>query len=402
MAQGIIHDTKQMPATVRKPIDLLLFSAVLLLVMIGLWMVFDTSYAKAMDENRAPWHYLLRQATIGGAGGFLALLTFWRIGYWKLHRVAIIGMLVGIVLLCLVWIPPLGVNLNNANRWIQIPKTSFQFQPSELGKLLLIFYLARIFARKKGQEMSSFQEHILPPLMVILAYIVLIEREPDLGTAVVVFLTSMTMLFMAGAKKRHILAILLTLVTVAGIFAFGFSHRGNRLKAFLYPELDPKGIGYQVKMSREAVGSGGWKGVGIGQGRGKYYLPQRDTDFIYATLAEETGFVGCITVLTLLTFVGLRGWHIAKQAQDPFARQIAIGISSMILWQAFINIGVVTTAIPATGVPLPFISFGSSSLLILMAGMGVLLSIAQYPLPPQRAVKEAPPKTKKAVKEQSV
>lgn len=386
-------ETMKMPSTVRRPVDIGLLGAVLLLVMIGLWMVFDTSYAKALDDPSVKgnaWYFVQRQASVGALGGSVALLIAWFKGYWSFQKWAIGGMVVGIVLLALVYVPGIGLRLNNASRWIRLGPSMFVFQPSELAKLLLIFYLARIFSRKKIQEMANFSEGIFPALMIVVVYALLIEREPDLGTCVVLLATSLTMLFMAGMKKRHLLGILAVLSVAVVIFIMGFSHRGNRMKVFLNPDAYGSGIGYQVSHARLAVGSGGWFGTGLGQGKEKYYLPQRDTDFIFATLAEETGFVGCMVVMSLLAFVGLRGWVIARQTQDPFARLVAIGISSTILWQALINIAVATASIPATGIPLPFISYGSSSLLILMASIGILLSIAQFPLPPQELVAEAP------------
>lgn len=387
-------ETMKMPSTVRKPVDIWLLGTVLLLVMIGLWMVFDTSYAKALDDPNVrgnAWYFVQRQAIVGAFGGFFALLFTWFIGYWSLKRFALIGAVVGVVLLALVWFPGVGVRLNNASRWIKLGSSSMLFQPSELAKLLLVFYLARIFSRTKLQEMKNFTETILPLLAAIGTYALLIEREPDLGTALVLLATSLTMLFMAGMRNIHMLGILAVLGAAMVLFVMGFSHRGNRMKVFMNPDKYSTGIGYQVSHARMAVGSGGWVGTGLGQGKEKYYLPQRDTDFIFATLAEETGFVGCMVVMSLITFVGLRGMIIAKQTQDPFARLVAVGISSTILWQAFINIAVATASIPATGIPLPFISYGSSSLFILMASIGILLSIAQFPLPPQALEPETPP-----------
>ena len=219
-------------------------------------------------------------------------------------------------------------------------------------------------------------------LVVTAAYLLLIEREPDMGTAAVLFMAAMTQLFLAGTRKRHILA-LLGVTALAGILMISvFRHRSNRIDTFLHPEKEPQGIGFQVIHAVYAVGSGEWFGMGWGRGREKTYLPEANSDFVFATVAEELGFFGSLPLLLLFLMVGVRGFAIAEQTRDRFGALLAAGITALISWQALINLGVATASIPATGVPLPFISFGSSSLVIMLTGVGILLSIGQHPVPP--------------------
>ncbi len=199
----------------------------------------------------------------------------------------------------------------------------------------------------------------------------------------------MTIFFLAGARKRHLALITAVAFVAVLLIGFQFGHRAGRITAFLHPEKDMQGIGYQIYHARLAVGSGLWVGEGLGQGREKYYLPQGNSDFIFATMAEELGFVGCLPVLLALCVVGWRGFRIALRTRDRFGQLLATGIAALISWQALINIAVVTGSIPATGVPLPFISLGSSSLILLLAGIGILLNIAQHPVPPGQPIVSA-------------
>jgi cell division protein FtsW len=373
--------------------DLLLFSTTLLLIVIGLWMVFDSSYAKTLDSIRLGHDafYFLKKQAVGAVLGMFALFAMLRIGYMRLRTIAVPLMVVSLVLLCAVWIPHLGIRQNNANRWLNL---GIQFQPSELAKLALIIYVARLLSRPKA-DADLYETRLAPPLFVTGLAVILIEREPDLGTAFVLFLAVLTQLFLAGARKRHLLGILaagLGFVLILGmgkaVSGNGFGHRAGRISAFLHPELDKKGNSYQVFHSLLGVGSGELTGVGFGQGKEKLYLPQANTDFIAATVAEETGFVGMVALLTLLALVCWRGFKIAYNARDRFGALLAGGIASLISWQALTNIAVATASIPATGVPLPFISFGSSSLIFLLAGIGILLNIAQHAVPPAQDAKE--------------
>jgi cell division protein FtsW len=372
---------------VRLPLDLWLFGFTLLLIVIGLWMVFDSSYAKTLDSTKLGHDafYFLKKQAFGAVLGIAAMFGVLKLGYARLRSIAVPLMFVSIVLLCFVWIPHVGIRQNNANRWINLG--FIQFQPSELTKLALVLYIARLLSRPKA-DAELHETRLGPPLFMTAIAVLLIEREPDLGTAAVLFVSVMTQLFLAGARKRHLAAILgavallgafvLLIGMATGKSSHASGYRAGRITTFLHPDADKKGNGYQVFHSRLAVGSGGWTGMGFGQGKEKLYLPQANTDFIAATVAEETGFAGMVTLLTLLLVVGWRGFHIAYHARERFGALLAGGIVSLICWQALVNIAVATASIPATGVPLPFISFGSSSLIFLLTGIGILLSIAQH------------------------
>ncbi len=368
-------------ARFRLPVDHVLFAATLALVVIGLWMVFDSSYIKTLDNAKMghdAFFYVKKQA-VGVVAGLGALFAMMQIGYWRLRRLAVPLMLLGMALLLAVYFPHVGVRENNASRWLALGPA--RFQPSELAKMTLILYLAALLSRPDC-KIRHLSEGLGPPLLIAGLYLLLIEREPDLGTAVVLFLAVLTQLFLAGARKRHIALIGGVALLAVLLLGFGWGHRQGRITAFLHPEKYSKNVGYQILHSRFAVGSGGLTGVGLGQGREKYFLPQGNSDFIFATLAEELGFVRTVPIMALLCVVGWRGFRIACQTKDRFGALLAVGIASLISWQALINIAVATASIPATGVPLPFISFGSSSLVFLLAGVGVLLNIAQYPTPP--------------------
>jgi cell division protein FtsW len=366
----------------RRPMDFWLFGTTLILIVVGLLMVLDSSYIQALNHGKDVFYYVKRQAVGAGIGlGMMFLMM--RIGYWRLRDWAFPLMVLGLVLLTAVFIPHIGYHANSASRWIGTRQ--FNFQPSEFAKLFLVVYMAKLLSMPRPKERRKEHSLLLwlgPPLAVTALYLLLIEREPDMGTAIVLFLAVLTQLFLAGTRKRH-LVVLLGVTALAGLLMISvFKHRSNRIDTFLHPERDPQGIGFQVIHAGYAVGSGEWFGMGWGRGREKYYLPEANSDFVFATMAEELGFVGVLPVLLLLTVVGIRGFAIAEQARDRFGALLAAGLTAVISWQALINMGVATASIPATGVPLPFISYGSSSLVVLLASVGVLLSIGQHPAPP--------------------
>lgn len=359
--------------------DHLLFQFALTLVVIGVVMVYDSSYVRSIDQRGDGFLFLRKQAMYAVAG-LTGMVWMIRYGYWRLRQLAIPLLIGAIVLLIAVYIPHVGLRLNGANRWIDLK--FMQFQPSEFAKLVLIIYLAGLLARAvdgRSADIRDFADGLLPSLLVIGLVVLLVEREPDLGTAAVLSLTAMTMLFLAGARKTHL--VIICVVGGAAMLLLSMMHgfRGDRLKTYLNPQADIRGKGYQIAHGILAVGSGGLRGVGFGAGREKYYLPEANTDFIFATIAEETGLLGSTVVVSLLFLTGWRGFVIARRTQDTFGAMLASGIAAMISWQALINLGVVTGSIPATGVPLPFISFGGTSLILTLASVGILLNIAQHP-----------------------
>lgn len=377
---------RQQTVRLRLPVDVLLFGTMLALIVIGLLMVVDSSYVKTLDSLRAGHdaYYDLKKQIAGVVFGLFMMGVVMRVGYWRLKQWAVPLVVIGGALLLAVWLPHIGHHENNAARWVKI---GIKFQPSEVAKLTLLIYIAAQLARP-ACKIRHLTEGLGPTLCVTGFYLLAIEREPDLGTAIALFFAVLSQLFLAGARRRHI-ALILAGCGLAAFFVIGMSkHRQESMSAFLDPGKYQQGIGYQVYVARLAVGSGGWTGMGIGQGREKSYLPESDTDFIFATMAEELGFFWTLPILTLLALIGGRGFWIAYNTKDRFGQILAGGIASLISWQALINIAVATGSIPATGVPLPFLSFGSTSLVALMIGIGLLLNIAQHPTPPTQAVEK--------------
>ena len=366
----------------RRPVDFWLFGSTIILVVVGLLMVLDSSYVQALNHNKDVFYFATHQAA-GALIGLGAMFLFMRIGYWRLRDWAFPMMVIGMILLALVFMPKIGYHEGFSTRWIGTKR--IHFQPSEVAKFCLIIYVAKLLSLPRPKARRGESVALLwlgPPLAIATIYLLLIEREPDMGTAAVLFLAVLTQLFLAGMRKRHIF-IMLGITAMLGLLMISvFRHRSNRIEIFMHPERDPQGAGFQVTHAKWAVGSGEWFGMGWGRGREKYYLPEANSDFVFATMAEELGFLGVMPVLGLMLIVGVRGFMIAQQSKDRFGALLAAGLTALISWQALINMGVATAAIPATGVPLPFISYGSSSLVTMLASVGVLLSIGQHPAPP--------------------
>jgi len=357
------------------PTDYLLFNLTLALLVIGVVMVFDTSYARSMDFGSDTFVSLRRQAIYAGVG-LVAMLLVMRLGYWKLRRWSAILLFIALCGLIAVWIPPIGIERNGAARWIGFGPV--QIQPSEFAKLALVLYLAALLSRNL-YDIRDFADGLAVPLAVVGLFVILVEREPDMGTAAVIGLSSLTMLYLAGARKRHLLSVCAAALLLAVVATLAHGYRMDRIIAFTNPEAYYENRGYQLTRGLLAVGSGGLLGLGLGAGREKFYLPEANTDFIFATIAEETGLWGSLLVVGLLFLLGWRGFAIARRTRDTFGAMVAAGISATISWQALLNIGVVTGSIPSTGVPLPFISAGGSSLVFLLVSVGILLNIAQHP-----------------------
>jgi cell division protein FtsW len=299
--------------------------------------------------------------------------------FWKLKRWSYILITAAIVSLVLV-LTPLGSSRLGAQRWIDFG--FFDFQPSELAKLCVIVFVAFSLSQKR-QKVQNFRDGVLPYLFIIALFAGLILAEPDLGTAITLVGTVFIMLFCAGVKISSLLTV--GVLGIGAVLAAIFSeeYRRERFLAFLHPESDPSGSGWHILNSLMSLGSGGLLGTGLGQGRhSKYlYLPERQTDFIFAVIGEELGFIGgCLVILLFILFVW-RGFKIAITSPDPFASLLAAGIVSGIALQAIINIGVVTSSMPITGITLPFVSFGGTSLVFTLMGVGVLLNISRYITP---------------------
>jgi cell division protein FtsW len=348
----------------------------LTLAALGIAMVFDGSlaahYVSSPDGTKL-WSIISRHVESVVAGTAVMFLLS-RYQCQRLRNLAPPVMIGALVLLMAVWVPHIGRVENNAARWIKLGP--LQAQPSEFAKLAIVLYLSALLSRS-SRNIRAFTESVLPALLVTGLTLALIEREPDLGTAFVLFMEFITILYIAGARRHHIIAVCVGTALVVLAFGFVFGHRQGRITAFLHPDRDPSGLGYQVFHSRLAVGSGRMIGLGLGFGREKYYLPQADSDFVVSTFAEETGFVGCSVLIGLYAAYCFTAIEIAHLTRDRFSRLLAWGTASMVAWQSLVNLSVATGAIPATGVPLPFVSFGSSSLVMCLAASGILMSISR-------------------------
>lgn len=272
------------------------------------------------------------------------------------------ALFITLLLLVLLLIPGVADTRNGANSWLQLGPVSFQ--PSELVKLCTILILARVLANKQD-KISFFQEGLLPPIFIIGVICVLIVLEKDLGTTMALAFTSFVMLFAAGARLSHLTPLALTGAVLASAAVFSEKYRLARFIAFMNPYADPRGTGYQIIQSLYAIGSGGVMGVGLGHSKQKFlYLPESYTDFIYSVLAEELGFIGGLFIIILFIIILVRGLRIAYNIDDSFGSLLAIGITSMITVEAIMNISVATGSMPVTGITLPFISYGGSSLFL--------------------------------------
>ncbi len=352
--------------------DLVLFYTTVILVAVGVVMVFNASLARPMTATQNAVFYLARQSVFGVVG-LLAMLFAMRIPYTRYREMASPFMVATLAMLFLV--PFIGIADNGARRWLGYGP--IRIQPSEIAKLSLILYLAALLTRR-GFDIKDLWGGAIAPLCVLGFACFMVEVEPDLGTALVMGLTGLTVLFLGGARIKHMAGVVGAALLMVGLAALRHPYRLERIRTFLDPERDPTGTTYQVIQGIQAVGSGQWAGLGFGNGRAKFYLPAANTDYIFATLAEEMGLLGGMALIGLFLVMGWRAFLIARDAPDAFGTLVAAGIGAWFSWQALLNMLVVTGAAPATGVPLPFVSYGGSSLVITLVGVGILLNISQY------------------------
>jgi cell division protein FtsW len=357
-----------------RPFDFGLFIIILFLLAFGIIMVASASSVNALYTFHNSYHFLIRQFA-WAVLGLAAMLVISKIDYRVWGRFSGLIYLISIALLMLVLIPHVGVNKNGSQRWINLGFG--EFQPSEIAKLgIIVFFSYRL--SKAKDTLNSFMKGLLPFLFGIGAIVVLLMAQPHLSASIIITGVGIIILFAAGAKVRHFL--FLSLPTAVGLFAAIVlePYRMQRFLTFLNPWSDEKGAGWQIVNSLYAIGSGGIFGLGLGQSRQKFlYIPEPHNDFIFSILAEELGYIGSITVLVLFMIFIWRGMKIAMQSKDTFGSLMATGITSLVALEFIINISVVTSSMPVTGMPLPFFSYGGTSLFFLMVGMGILLNISR-------------------------
>jgi cell division protein FtsW len=369
--------------------DYVLFFLVAVLLGFGVVMVYSASAILATDRFRDPYFFLKKQCfwAVLGLGVLWATMS---VDYRRWRPVVLPLLAVSGILLLLVLIPPLGQEINGTRRWLRWGPVSFQ--PTELAKLALVLYLADFLARRQAQ-LADFRRGFLPPLLVTGALAALILRQPDLGSSVALVAVVFCMLFVAGARMGHMALVGAAAVPVIALAVTGASYRLRRVFAFLDPWADPRGAGFQIIQSYLALGGGGALGRGLGESKQKlFYLPEPHTDFVFAIVGEELGFAGAVVLVALFGCLLWRGMRIALRVADPFGALAALGITAMLATQALVNLGVVVGLLPTKGLPLPFVSFGGSSLLVAMAGVGLLLNISQHadlrPAPAHRRSRE--------------
>lgn len=348
--------------------DRLFLGVIALLAVFGLLMVYDSSVAIAIRDFHNPYYYLLEQAKwlIIGTGIFL---VFSRISYKRWKALALPILVGTLILLLAVFIPGLGIKVLGARRWINFGL--FIVQPSEIAKLSLIIYLSAWLSSPEKERFGAF-------LLLLGMVVGLIVVQPDLGTAMIVVGIAVFMYFISGAPIKHFMFIVPAIIGGVLLLALISPYRFERLMTFVNPERDPQGSSYHIRQAVLAIGSGGWTGLGVGKSRQKYeYLPEANTDSIFAIVGEEMGFVGSVAIILLYLFIVWRGFRIAKNAPDMFGKLLAFGVSSWIGIQAGLNIGAITALLPLTGVPLPLVSNGGSSLVILLVALAMVTNISK-------------------------
>jgi cell division protein FtsW len=357
----------------RVGIDKWLFGSTLLLVVTGVVMVFSASAVMASERFGSPYHFLLRQ--LGWAlAGLVALTLLMRVDYRRWKHPALVFTLLGLTTLLLVAVFFLDRS-HNTHRWIRMGVV--QFQPSELAKLALILFLA-FFLESRTRSIDDWRHTLLPAVIPAVLFAGLIVKQPDLGTALVCLVITASILYIAGMRLRYFAYSLVGILPVLYYLLFHVGWRRDRMLAFLNPYADPQGRGFHVIQSLIAVGTGGVTGMGLMEGKQKlFYLPEPHTDFIYAVVSEELGLIGAVMIVVLFSIFAWRGFRAALRTRDLFGRYLATGITAMIVVQAFFNISVVLALLPTKGIPLPFISYGGSSLFVMLVSVGVLLNISQ-------------------------
>jgi len=369
---------------IMKSYDYPLIIAILLLCIFGLVMVYSSSMVLGASKFNNPTFFYGRQqlSLVIGLIGFLLTMAFPYKAYAN-SKVLMLIVLGSIAMLSVVYI--FGHTANNAQSWLMLGTRGIQ--PSEFTKLSVIIYLAAVYAKKQSY-INQFDKAVLPPIVFTIIICLFVAIQPDLGTAFIIGIIACSIIVCSGMGLRNLFKLALLGVigfaVIMPILMFNYDsvvteERIGRFSGFIDPFTNEEDEGYQLVNSYIALGSGGIKGLGLGQSVQKFgYLPEAHTDFIMAVVAEELGLIGVMFVMVLFLFVILKGFLIARKCEDPFGSLLAIGISSMVAIQAFINLGGLTGIIPITGVTLPFISYGGSSLILLLASMGMLVNVSMF------------------------
>ncbi|QFG02107.1 MULTISPECIES: putative lipid II flippase FtsW [Tepidiforma] len=353
--------------------DYLLVAVVALLTAFGLVAVYSASFVRSLVDFGDPYSFVLRQG-IWAFGGAIGMFVMARLDYRRLRPLAV--PLMGVTIALLVVVIVMGVEGGGARRWIGVGELTLQ--PAEFAKLTVTIYLAAWLA-SRGGSLRSFEHGLVPFVLIIGTVSALILLQPNLGTTLIILAITVTMFWVAGATFLQMLSLFGSGLVAITVLALGAGYRAERITAFLHAEKDPDGIGFQTLQALIAIGNGGVTGLGLGASRAKFfYLPESHTDGIFAIIGEELGLLAGLSLLLLYILLMIRGYQVARRARDEFGQLVATGITTWVAVQAFLNIGGILRVIPLTGVPLPFVSYGSNALAALLLAMGVLVSISRY------------------------
>jgi cell division protein FtsW len=374
MTSTVLHfRTRKSPTAPRSGTYLLLVSTVVVLNIIGVVMVLSASSVVSLTSEGSAWYYFQRQLvwTVAGAVGFAIAQ---QVDYHRWRQIVRPLMFVSGGLLLLVLVPHIGIRAGGSQRWLGIG--AWRFQPTELAKLALAVFAADVLTRRVD-EIADWRRVLRPVLGVLALFAALVMLEPDLDTTLLLGVMVGSILLVGGVRLRHLAVVGATGVAAAGVLALSAPYRLARVQTLFNGGSDA--AGWQIKQSLIALGTGGMTGVGLGAGRAKWhFLPNAHTDFIFAVIGEEMGLIGTIMLIALFAAFAALGVRTAMNAPDRFGMLLATGITVWIIAQAFVNIGGVIGVLPVSGIPLPFVSFGGSSLVFTMIGAGVLTSIARH------------------------
>jgi len=353
----------------------LLFS-VFALIVFGLVMISSAGIIYAETRFGDGYYFFKRQFFYGAIPGLVSLYFVQKIDYRNWKKLAFPFFLVSVIFLLLVFVPGIGVKVYGASRWIDLGPISFQ--PSEVAKFSLIIYLAAWLESKGDWRIKDFYEGFVPFLGIIGLSSFLILKQPDMGTLGVLIMIAVSIFFVSGARLSHIFALGSVGAFLVFLLVKFEPYRFDRILSFLNRSGDPQGIGYQINQALLAVGSGGIIGLGLGHSRQKFnYLPEPVGDSIFAIIGEELGLLGAVVLISLFLTVAYQGFKIARNAPDEFGRLVAVGITIWVVSQAFVNISANIALVPLTGIPLPFVSYGGTSLIFLLTAIGVLMNISK-------------------------
>ncbi|MCL5958861.1 MAG: putative lipid II flippase FtsW [Chloroflexi bacterium] len=373
-----MSNTQEEKGVTRGSPDFILLAVIAVLLIVGVNMVYSSSFVVAHNNPlyRSDTYFLVRQIIWVGVGVAL-MLALMQINYHRWKRFTVPAMVIIVALLLAVLLTRLGHSAYGAQRWLYLGPLP-PIQPSEFAKLALVLYLSDWLSRR-SDRLKNLSYGVMPFAVMLGTIAGLVLLQPDLGSAFVIVLSAVCLFFLAGADLRHFFAGLAAGAAALVLAITSTGYRSDRIAAFLDPQQDPLGIGWHIIQSQIALGSGGILGLGLGASRQKfYYLPSAHTDAIFAVIGEELGLLGTLFVLALFGLFAYRGYRITQQAPDTFGSLLAAGVTSWIVFQALINIGVVTATLPFTGIPLPFVSYGGSSMIVSFAAVGILMNVSRY------------------------